>query len=240
MNSFVVGGSLGWPARSEVSPPSTESEQPTVPAELDQDSRSWLERLGATGRDHTDAVEALFELLHRATRHEAYRRRGSLPPEAVHQIDDLARQAAGDALVAVLGKLDGYRGASRFTTWAWKFAIFEVSAALRRAAWRGRAIAIDDMAWERIADSSPVDPDGARDARELLAAIHRSVTVDLTRIQREVFVAIVVLDVPVDVVADQRGTTRGAIYKALHDARQKLRGVLAAQGWAVDTEGGAR
>lgn len=215
------------------------SPQPALPVQLDQESRHWLERLGSSGPHHTDAVEALFELLHRGARHEANRRRGSLPAAVANELDDLARQAADDALAAVLRKLSDYRGASRFTTWAWKFAIFEVSAAIRRAAWRGRAISIDDAAWGRIADTAHVDPHAALEARELVAAVQWSVSRDLTALQREVFVAIVVLEVPVDVVADRRGTTRGAIYKALHDARRTLRRGLAAQGWAVDETGGA-
>ena len=90
----------------------------------------------------------------------------------------------------------------------------------------------------RIADTAHVDPHAAVEARELVAALQWSVSRDLTALQREVFVAIVVLEVPVDVVADRRGTTRGAIYKALHDARRTLRRGLAAQGWAVDETGG--
>jgi RNA polymerase sigma-70 factor (ECF subfamily) len=209
------------------------------PHELDQESRLWFERLGSTGPQQADAVEALFELLHHGARHEANRRRGSLPPAIVSELDDLARQAADDAVTAVLRKLADYRGASRFTTWAWKFAILEVSATLRRAAWRGRAITIDDAAWGRLADSMPVDPLAAVEARELVAALERSVTTDLTPLQRDVFVAVVVLHAPVDVVANRRGTTRGAIYKALHDGRRTLRRALAAQGWAVDETGGA-
>lgn len=207
-------------------------------ADVDQESRQWLQHLESAGPQHDDAVEALFELLHRGARHEANRRRGSLPTAVVQDLDDLARQAADDALAAVLGKLADYRGASRFTTWAWKFAIFEVSAALRRAAWRGRATTMDDEAWARVADSVPVDPHAVIEARELVAALHRSVVRDLTLIQREVFVAIVILEVPVDVVAERRGTTRGAIYKALHDARRNLRLALVGQGWMVDEAGG--
>ena len=216
------------------------SPQPAFPVELDHESLHWLDRLGSAGPQHVDAVEALFELLHRGARHEANRRRGSLPPAVVGELDDLVRQAADDALEAVLRKLGDYRGASRFTTWAWKFVIFEVSATLRRAAWRGRAITIDEAAWGRLADRMPVDPHATVEAGELLAALQRSVAGDLTPLQREVFTAIVVLEVPVDVVAQRRGTTRGATYKALHDARRNLRLGLERQGWAADDAGGAR
>ena len=236
-----------WPAvvgaapkgdHSEIVPDPASLSQPALPIELDQQSRHWVERLRSAGAPQPDAIEALFELLHRGTLHEANRRRGSLPQAVVNDLDDLARQAADDAVAAVLRKLPDYRGASRFTTWAWKFAILEVSAALRRAAWRDRTITIDDKAWNGLADSMRVDPHAAVEARELVAARQRSVARDLTPLQREVFVAIVVLEVPVDVVANRRGTTRGAIYKALHDGRRTLRRGLAAQGWAVDETGG--
>ena len=104
---------------------------PSRLVELDDESRQWLARLDPEGSDRPGAIHALFELLHRAARHEARRRRGSLPPRILDELDDIARQAADDALAVLLRKLDDYRGASRFTTWAYKFAIFEVSAALR-------------------------------------------------------------------------------------------------------------
>ena len=240
MNSWPMVGAVPSRVHSGIVPDAASSSPPpALPVELDLESRHWLERLGSSGPHHADAVEALFELLHRGARHEANRRRGSLPTAVVNELDDLARQAADDALAAVLGKLADYRGASRFTTWAWKFVIFKVSAAIRRAAWRGRAISIDDAAWGRLADTAPVDPHAVLEGRELVAALQRSVARDPTVLQRGVFAAIVVLEVAVDVVADRRDTTRGAIYRALHDARCTLRRGLAAQGWAVDETGGA-
>jgi RNA polymerase sigma-70 factor (ECF subfamily) len=205
---------------------------------LDHESRQWLDQLALAGPDRSSAIEALFDMLLRAARHEAHRRRGSLPRQVVDELDDLARQAADDALAAVLRKLGEYRGASRFTTWAYKFAIFEVSTALRREAWRGRSITIEDAAWSNIEDRMPVDPHAEMNVRELLAAVEQAVAADLTQRQREVFVSVVVLEVPVDVVADRRGSSRGAVYKVLHDARRKLRLALAEQGWDVDDVGG--
>lgn len=183
-------------------------------------------------------MQALFDMLHRATRHEAFRRRDSLPDRVLGDLDDLASQAAGDAVAAVLRKLDDYRGASRFTTWAYKFAVLEMSAALRREAWRGRSITIDDWAWDRLTDPGPVDPQAQTEIRELLAAIERSVASDLTSRQRDVFVAVVILEVPIDVVADRDGSSRGAVYKVLHDARRKLRAGLIQQGWQASLRGG--
>ena len=207
---------------------------------LDPESQGWLEALRSDRPGHDQGVADLYDLLHRAARHEAQRRRGSLPVPVADDLDDLARQAASDAVVAVLRKLDTYRGASRFTTWAYKFAIFEVSAALRRESWRGRTVSIDDAEWEQLADRTPATAQAGVEIRELIGAIERAVAADLTPRQREIFVAVVVHNVPIDVLADRLGNTRGAIYKVLHDARRKLRSSLEARGWALKVgEGGS-
>lgn len=215
---------------------------PTAPGErlvvLDDESQRWLASLRSMGPERPAAIQGLFDLLHRGARHEARRRRGTLPSHVVDDLDDIARQAADDALAAILRKLDDYQGASRFTTWAYKFAVFEVSAAIRREAWRGRSITIEEDAWDRLADTKPIDPHGEMDARELLLAIERSLAANLTRRQREVFVAVVILQVPIDVVAERQRSSRGAVYKVLHDARRKLRVALVAQGWDVGKAGG--
>jgi RNA polymerase sigma-70 factor (ECF subfamily) len=198
---------------------------------LDPESRAWLEALRSDGLGHPQAVADLYDLLHRAARHEAQRRRGSVPARVADDLDDIARQAASDAVVVVLRKLGTYRGASRFTTWAYKFAIFEVSAALRRESWRGRTVTMDDAGWERLADHTPTTPQDRVEIIELIGAIERAVAADLTARQRDIFAAVVVHEVPIDVLADRLDSTRGAIYKALHDARRKLRSSLEAQGW---------
>src|SRR6478736_3939351 len=124
-----------------------------VAPELDPESRAWLDGLRATGSGHAQALERLHDLLLRAAFAEAGRRRHLYPEIDGTELDDLCRQAADDAVVAVTAKLDGYRGASRFTTWAYGFAVFEISVKLRRHAWLGRAIptADDDATWDRLA-----------------------------------------------------------------------------------------
>jgi RNA polymerase sigma-70 factor (ECF subfamily) len=147
--------------------------------------------------------------------------------------DDIALQSADDALVAVLSKLDDYRGGSRFTTWAYKFALLEAGVKLRRLAWQGRELPLQAESWPAFADGRP-SPDEDLESRELLHAIRVAVETELTPHQREVFTALALNGIPIDVLAERLGTSRGALYKALHDARAKLRARLASSGLAFD------
>src|SRR5262249_56443905 len=112
----------------------------TAPRELDGESREWLRALRATGTGHDQAVERLHALLLRATRFEVARRRPMLPHLRGNDLDEIALQAADDALMSVLAKLDDFRGASRFTTWVYKFGLLEAAVKLRRRAGQGREI----------------------------------------------------------------------------------------------------
>jgi RNA polymerase sigma-70 factor (ECF subfamily) len=143
--------------------------------------------------------------------------------------DDLARQSADDALMSILRRLGEFRGQSRFTTWAYKFAVVEAGAKVRRHAWRGREIPLEAQRWPVIADTGPT-PQQHAEAGDLLAALRLEMERALTPHQRYVLVSVAINEVPIDVLADRLQTTRGAVYKALHDARQKLRAALAARG----------
>jgi RNA polymerase sigma-70 factor (ECF subfamily) len=199
--------------------------------QLDLESRAWLDGLRAAGADRSAALERLHDLLLRAAYAEAGRRRDLYPEIAGAELDDLCRQAADDAVIAVTGKLDGFRGASRFTTWAYGFAVLEVSVKLRRHAWRGGSIptADDDATWDRLAGGA-TSAQARVESTELLRSLRRAVAEELSARQREVFVAVALNGVEIDVVAAQLGSTRGAVYKVLHDARQKLRTRLEREG----------
>jgi RNA polymerase sigma-70 factor (ECF subfamily) len=200
------------------------------PHPLDAESLAWLEELSGTGPKRLDAVERLHALLLRAARFEVARRRSASTSEASSEFDDLAVQAADDALVAVLRKLHTYRGESRFTTWAYKFALLEAAVALRRRPWQGREVSLDADGWELLPDDSRASPAGQAEAAEVIAAVRDAIAEVLTPHQRDVLVAIALNDVPIDVLAQRRGTTRGALYKTLHDGRRKLRARLARDG----------
>ena len=192
---------------------------------LDPDSRRWLEQLRGGAAVREAALERLHAILHRVARHEALRRTGGRLPAAAQDIDHLALEAANDALAAIDRKLDSFRGESRFTTWAYKFAVFEVSVRLRRRSWHGRRVELDEAAWGRVAERAP-DAESAAAYRQALAAVRRAVETTLTEHQRQVFTAAVVEEVPIDVLAGRLGVARGAVYKTLHDARRKLRAAL--------------
>ena len=192
--------------------------------QLDVESRAWLDGLRATGAGRILALERLHDLLLRAAHSEANRRRHLYPEIGGAELEDVCRQAADDAVVAVTAKLDGYRGASRFTTWAYGFAVFEISVKLRRHAWRGRTIptADDDVTWNRLATGGST-AQARIESTDLLDALRRAVAEELSPRQREVFVAVALNDVEIDAVAERLQSTRGAVYKVLHDARRKLR-----------------
>ncbi|WP_228430722.1 RNA polymerase sigma factor [Baekduia soli] len=174
-------------------------------------------------------MRELHALLLRAARFELGRRASALAQVRGEDREDLALQAADDAFVAIMGKLDGFRGESRFSTWAYKFALYEAAVRVRRRAWQHREVVLDPALWPALGDHA--DGPAARHERaELLTAIRELIGSALTPHQREVLVALTIQDVPIDVLAERLGSTRGALYKALHDARRALRSHLAAAG----------
>jgi RNA polymerase sigma-70 factor, ECF subfamily len=202
----------------------------------DDESRAWVAALQASGRERDEAIGRLHELLLRAARFEVNRRRATLPHLRGGDFDDLAMQSADDALVALLSKLDGYRGDSRFTTWAYKFALLEAAVKLRRRAWQGRELPLEPEAWP-LFPTGHASPEAGAERNELFDELTHGIANELTPHQREVLVAITLNGVPIDVLADRLNTTRGALYKTLHDARHKLRAHLAARGMSIGEEG---
>jgi RNA polymerase sigma-70 factor, ECF subfamily len=205
----------------------------------DAESLGWIEALSGMGAAREDAVERLHGLLLRASHFEIARRQRALGAGPTGDLDDLATQAADDALMAIMSKLHTFRGDSRFTTWAYKFALLEAGVKARRRAWQGREVPLEADGWAQLPDGR-ASPDADAETTELLAAVRDAIADALTPHQRAVLVAITLNDVPIDVLAERLATTRGALYKTLHDAPRKLRARLAEDGLAVDSvrEGG--
>ena len=198
----------------------------------DGNSRDWVARLrtGHPRRDET--IGDLHLVLRRVAVHELSRRRHQLSSVAGPEFDDISQQAADDALVKVLDKLAEFEGRSRFTTWAYKFVMFEVSAKLARHAWQRQPPGNDEPALDQLPDRLAPRPEDRLDQAAQLEALTEAIA-QLTQRQREVFVAIALNDVPIDLVAAQLGTNRNAVYKNLFDARRSLRAKLAAAGHPV-------
>jgi RNA polymerase sigma-70 factor (ECF subfamily) len=194
-----------------------------------EESRAWVSALRGEGAERERAISQLHQLLLRAARFELGRRRSALSHVRGEELEDIATRAANDALLAVLAKLDDFRGASRFTTWAYKFALLEAGVQLRRRAWQDREVVLEPESWPAFEDPRSSADEGLEQT-ELLAALKDGVDNALTPLQRQVFVALALNEVPIDVLAERLGTTRGALYKTLHDARRKLRLELAAAG----------
>jgi RNA polymerase sigma-70 factor, ECF subfamily len=197
-------------------------------AELDAESDQWIQAL--IGPDRDAAAARLHKLLLPIARSEIRRRQTSgeiTGPE----VDDLAHQAADDAVLAVMRRAHEFRGESRFTTWAFKFVVFEVSTKLGRHFWKRAGAPSGDADWDHVPDRFGIPPAEQVEARELVLALRRAVDTCLTAQQRAVFVAIIVQGQPLDGLVAEMGTNRNAVYKMMFDARRKLRRELVTQGY---------
>jgi len=200
---------------------------PTAGATAAEDD-TWWTHLGEDGPEGGLALTRLHELLVRASRHQVWRLRGLLPGADADQIDDLAQQAADDALMSVLRRLPTFEGRSRFTTWAYKVAVLQAGVTVRSQAWRDREVPLPDSV--ALPDAGP-SPAQMSEATQLARAVRDAIATELTPHQRRVVLALVVEGVPIDVLADRLGSSRNALYKALHDARQRLRQALVVNGY---------
>jgi RNA polymerase sigma-70 factor, ECF subfamily len=205
---------------------SSTDEAPTAPED-------WVTALTTPGPVREDALQRLHALLLRAARFQVARMPGLRAAVGAAQVDDVVNLAADEAMVAVLGKLTTFEGRSRFTTWAYKFAVLQAAVELRRQAWSRREVPLD--AAPPLAERRP-SPDQYAEGADLAAATRDAIERVLTPHQRRIALALIVDQVPIDVLAERLGTTRGALYKTLHDARRKLRLALAAGGHAVGGE----
>jgi RNA polymerase sigma-70 factor (ECF subfamily) len=217
-------GELGEAAEPSI-PDRQEAPPPARPSDDDDD---WIRRLTAAGRAHEDAVAQLYELLLRAARHQVSRmpQAGAL---GATRREEIIRSAADEATVSVLARLGTFEGRSAFTTWAYKFAILHAGTELRRAAWPDREINLDDI--PELRETVAPSPELYAEGRDLAQALRNGLQEALTPYQRRVAVAILIDEAPIDVLAERLGTSRGALYKTLHDARKRLRVYLADHGF---------
>ena len=206
------------------------------PTARDDESSEWLRVLDKASSDHESGLARLHERLLRIARSEVRRRDTSI---AGPELDDVAHQAAADAMLAILAKLDTFRGESRFTTWAYRFVILEVSSKLGRHYWHGAPSSLDEEQWDTLPDRLGVDPHEVAESRGIAAVVRAAVDQSLTAHQRAVFVDVVLRGIPLDALCARDGVTRNAVYKTVFDARRKIRAALVANGYLdATTRGG--
>ena len=201
---------------------------PSHPLGLRPAVDDWIARLSVPGRMREDAVAHLHGLMVRAARHQIARMPEAGPLGAARR-EEIVQTAADEATVSVLSRLGAFEGRSRFTTWAYKFGIVHAGVEVRRAAWGNREIRLDDV--PEPADRSGTGPESSAESRDLARAVRIGLAEALTPHQRRIAFAVLVDEIPIDVLAERLGTNRGALYKTLHDARKRLRAHLSAQGY---------
>ena len=199
----------------------------------DRSNETWIQDLTAGGEVQEQALDDLRQII-----------LGGLPYGLSKWItaDDprfepLAGEVAQETLVRVLDRLDTFEGRSKFTTWVYTIAVRIALTELRKARWREASL--DDIL-EGNPNYFSTDADGfhqrsdnpeeALEKRDLMMRIERIIQEELTEKQRAALVALAVKDMPMEVVAEQLGTNRNALYKLLHDARLRLKQRMEAEG----------
>ena len=209
----------------------------------------WLSALKASGAEQADAITDLRGYVLRAALYSLRRSRGSLHSLASTEINQLAEDCAQEAVLAILRHLDEFRGESRFTTWAYAFAVNTALVAARRERWK--RVSLDTVLdsprleeWTAGERRPPVDPQYVTLQKEVLAVIREAIDLQLTDRQRQALKAVVLEGVPLDELVRRWGSNRNAVYKLLHDARRKLKAHLAERGFdlrgALDLFGDGR
>jgi RNA polymerase sigma-70 factor, ECF subfamily len=214
------------PAIAIIAEPQTDARS-SRPRRHDRESRAWVEALRSVGLRRDEAVWRLHALLVREARFEVRRRTAWLSHPSGGDLDDLAVQAADDAVVAILAQLDHFRGDSLFTTWARRFAQLEAPDKIRRRLGRGGELPMElEFEHARMWPARGDSPHERCVARETAQTLARLIADELTSHQREVLIALVIDGVATDDLASRLDTTSGALYKTLHDARRKLKASL--------------
>jgi RNA polymerase sigma-70 factor (ECF subfamily) len=202
-------------------------------------NEEWLHDLTASGEIQEAAIADLRELLLRAALYFFNRNLSDFQGLNRDEITQRAEDCAQDALIAVMNHLSDFRGDSKFSTWAYKFAINMALMAARRERWKG--VSLDELAsddsnffeWMMEDKSDGIAPEQSAMQGEIRRILQEVIERDLTENQRRVLFMMVFHEVPMDEVVRYVGTNRNAIYKMLHDARRKLKSSLQARGFEI-------
>jgi RNA polymerase sigma-70 factor (ECF subfamily) len=111
----------------------------------DRSNEEWLRALRSEGKEREDALADLLVYLERSAFFYVRRRSVGLSDVPMDELESLAQDAAQEASLYVLDKLDTFRGDSRFLTWCGVIAVGWTMSSLRRRRWR-------DLSFEQLAD----------------------------------------------------------------------------------------
>ncbi len=206
-------------------------------------NQEWLADLTGPVNVQEPALKALNTRLQRGIYYYLSRERSDLSQYSAQEITQMAEDLAQDAVLRVLDNLNSFRGDSRFTTWATKIAVRVAISDLRRA--RYKDFRLDDVTADdellpttssapSVTQSASPTPENAAERQDVMEKIDAALREALTDRQYEALNAVAVKGVPLEVVAEQMGTNRNALYKLVHDARRKLRSHLEAQGLSIE------
>lgn len=204
-------------------------------------NQDWLHDLSASGMTQEAAIADLRNILLRAALYFFSRNLSDFGGLSRDEILQRAEDCAQEALIAVMNSLADFRGDSKFTTWAYKFAINIALMAARRERWKG--VSIDELAeknqdafleWVLQGKSNEASPEQSAVQNEIRGMIRDVIEHELTDKQRRVLILMVFKEVPMDEVVKHLGANRNAVYKLLHDARRKLKSSLLARGLEVE------
>lgn len=203
-------------------------------------NEQWLADLKTS--DVTAQTAALEDLRVRVRRSILYylsQERSDLRGLSTQELENMADDLSQDATLRIMENIDRFRGEAKFTTWANRIAVRLAISDLRRA--RYKDFSLDDMVADgdllpggATNETHPPNPETSVERSDVMARIDRAISEALTERQYKALVAVAIEGVPMDIVAEQMGTNRNALYKLLHDARRKLRQALESQGLSMD------
>ncbi|MEK6256056.1 MAG: RNA polymerase sigma factor [Chloroflexota bacterium] len=182
-------------------------------------NQEWIEAL----RDPADD-EALSDLRQTLVRGLRAALAGRVKTDLEANVEDFVQEA----LLKILKSIETFRGESRFTTWAQKVAIHVAFTELRRRRWKD--ISLQDIVetdeGEEYTPAILTDPHATPELevtqQSIMEIVEDLIYTELTEKQRIAMLAIIEGDMPMEEVAERLGTNRNALYKLLHDARQRL------------------
>jgi RNA polymerase sigma-70 factor (ECF subfamily) len=197
----------------------------------DRTNEEWLTDL--QGPDAAQAIADLREIVLRGLR-------AALSTRIRRDLDFVVEDFVQDALLKILDNLATFRGESKFTTWALKIAIHVAYTELRRRRWQDVSLQElmlgqdgDEFTPAILTDPDP-GPENAAARTSMMDFVSRMIDEELTERQRTAVIAIMIKGMPISEVARRMDTNRNALYKLVHDARQRLQKRMVDNGISPD------